>query len=353
MGLTRILLLADTHLGFDLPSRPRVERRRRGHDFFASFRRALAPALAGEADVVVHGGDLFFSSRVSAGLADDAFSELRRVADAGVPVLIVPGNHERSRIPRPLLAVHRRIHVFAEPRTVVIDSGGLCVAFAGFPYCRDGVRRQFPALLERTGYRSVRADVRLICMHHCFEGATCGNGSGRDHTFRFEDDAVRAADLPGDVAAVLTGHIHRHQVLTRDLSGRRLSAPVLYPGSTERTSFAERDEVKGVLLVELSSSGVERWRFQHLAARPMIAVDLSGPFAGPEALDRFVEDAIGASPPDAILRFRVTAPLPPRAAEILSAARLRSIAPATMNIDVRVAVGALAPAAPGGYDPRG
>ena len=42
------LFFADTHLGFDLPARPRIERRRRGPDFFANFERALAPALAGE-----------------------------------------------------------------------------------------------------------------------------------------------------------------------------------------------------------------------------------------------------------------------------------------------------------------
>jgi DNA repair exonuclease SbcCD nuclease subunit len=36
----KVLLLADTHLGFDLPSRPRSERRRRGPDFFAMTRLA-------------------------------------------------------------------------------------------------------------------------------------------------------------------------------------------------------------------------------------------------------------------------------------------------------------------------
>jgi hypothetical protein len=30
MGIIRILLMADTHLGFDLPFRPRIKRRRRG-----------------------------------------------------------------------------------------------------------------------------------------------------------------------------------------------------------------------------------------------------------------------------------------------------------------------------------
>ena len=54
----RILLLADTHLGFDLPLRPRVERPRRGADFFRNFELALRPALQGKVDLVIHGGDL-------------------------------------------------------------------------------------------------------------------------------------------------------------------------------------------------------------------------------------------------------------------------------------------------------
>ena len=50
----RILLLADTHLGFDLPVNPRVNRRRRGHDFLANYAAALQPALTGEvADITV------------------------------------------------------------------------------------------------------------------------------------------------------------------------------------------------------------------------------------------------------------------------------------------------------------
>ena len=54
MGIIRILLIADTHLGFDLPFRPRIQRRRRGLEFFANFKRALRPALNDEVDAVVH-----------------------------------------------------------------------------------------------------------------------------------------------------------------------------------------------------------------------------------------------------------------------------------------------------------
>ena len=106
----RILFLADTHLGFDLPQRPRVERCRRGPDFFRNFDLALRPALQGEVDLVVHGGDLLYRSRVKPWLVEKAVAPLLRVADRGIPVVVVPGNHERSRIPFPLLACHPRIH---------------------------------------------------------------------------------------------------------------------------------------------------------------------------------------------------------------------------------------------------
>jgi len=43
MGIIRILLMADTHLGFDLPFRPRIKRRRRGPDFFANFEPVFYP----------------------------------------------------------------------------------------------------------------------------------------------------------------------------------------------------------------------------------------------------------------------------------------------------------------------
>ena len=76
----RVLVLSDTHLGFDLPARPRVERRRRGDDFFESFERALSPAERGEADAVVHCGDLFFRSRIPAWLAERVFSRLARMS---------------------------------------------------------------------------------------------------------------------------------------------------------------------------------------------------------------------------------------------------------------------------------
>ena len=328
-----MLFVSDTHLGVDLPSRPRVERLRRGPDFFACFARALEPALRGEADVVVHGGDLLYRSRVPASLVSRALLPLLQFAQAGVPVLLLAGNHERSAIPYPLLATHPNLHVLGRPSTVVIERRGLRVAFAGFSYAR-AVRQAFPALLAATGYRRVDADARVLCIHQCVEGAVCGPPPG--FTFRDGDDVVRASDLPSDLAAVLSGHIHRHQVLRRDLRGRPLPAPVVYAGSVERTSFAERDETKGFVMATIGAGGragrLAACEFRPLPARPMHVHDVTEGH-GPD-LEREICAAIAALPPDVVLQVRVPEHL--ASAEPLRAARLRALCPATANVTVSV-----------------
>ncbi len=252
----RILLLADTHMGLDLPLRPRVERRRRGLDFLANMRRALEPALNHEADVVVHGGDLLDRGRVPTAVVEMALEPLLEAARAGVPVFLVPGNHERSRIPLHLWTAHPNLHIFHEPGTFVIQVRDCRVALSGFPFDRQA-RTTFTQRVAEAGHGIAfghvngeeDADLRLLCVHQTVEGAQVGLGN---YTFRSGADVVRGCDVPSGFAAVLSGHIHRRQVLTHDLGGQPLAAPVFYPGSVERTSFAERDEPKGYVWLEFS-----------------------------------------------------------------------------------------------------
>jgi DNA repair exonuclease SbcCD nuclease subunit len=331
----RVLLLADTHLGFDLPLKPRVERRRRGPDFLANYLRALDPAFMGDVDVVVHGGDVFHRPRVHHTLVAQAFEPLRRIAESGIPVVVVPGNHERSRIPHPRFAGHPLIHVLDRPRTVHLDLNGTRVALFGFPYERNVVRRAFPDLVKATGWHPGDADHSLLCVHHCFEGATVGPA---DFTFRRGPDVIRCRDIPAGVAAVLTGHVHRHQVLTVDLAGRPLPAPVIYPGSVERTAFAEMDERKGYVILEVDDARggatAVRWRFQEVDSRPMSVVEVRASGLDGTAITAQLDRAVERSPADAVLRIRLRGRVGRDALAALSAGRLRSRTPAGMNLEI-------------------
>jgi DNA repair exonuclease SbcCD nuclease subunit len=226
----------------------------------------LQPAFGGEVDLVVHGGDVFDHPYVGSAIGYQALEPLRRIAERGIPVAIVPGNHERSRVPHLRFATHPNVHVFDRPRTFAIDVKGVPVTLAGFPYERRNVRQHFRALVESTSWEREPDSVRLLCVHHCIEGATVGPQNFRFTTAR---DVIRINDVPPEFAAVFSGHIHRHQVLTRDLRGRRVAVPVMYPGSIERTAYAEMSEEKGYLIVEIDANTNVRWRFERLPTDPM------------------------------------------------------------------------------------
>ena len=335
MGIARVLFLADTHLGFDFPFRPRIQRRRRGFDFFENFETALKPALEAEVDCVVHGGDILYRSKVPARLVEMAFEPLKRVADKGIPVYLVPGNHERSAIPHGHLATHPLIHIFDRPRTFTFQKKGCVLALAGFPFQRTGIRKDFLHLLGQTGWRRTRADGLLLCIHQSVDGATVGPAN---YMFRYGHDVIKSNDIPSDFAAVLAGHIHRYQVLTKDLRGRPLSTPVFYPGSIERTSFAEKDEKKGYLILEFETRSpaagrLKHWKFHPLYARPMIQIELQAAAMQAEELGFWLKNSLKALPRDSIVKLKVHGKITAAIMDVLRAPHLRSLAPHTMNID--------------------
>ena len=212
----KILFIADTHLGFDLPLRPRVERRRRGTDFFNNYKIALRPALEGAVDCVVHGGDVFFRSRVHPKIVEETFAPLLEIAECGIPVFIVPGNHERSQLLVTLLESHPLLHIFDQPRTFTLRKKNLTLAFSGFPHVRGNIRDLFKENLARTDWSNYRADFRFLCMHQIVEGSQVGV---QNYTFRKGADIIPGEYIPHHFDAVLSGHIHRAQTLKTDLAG--------------------------------------------------------------------------------------------------------------------------------------
>ena len=336
MGVIRILFLADTHLGYDFPFRPRIQRRRRGPEFFANFKLALQSAVQERLDCVVHGGDLLYRSKVPPRLVAMAFDSLKKVADHGIPIYLVPGNHERSAIPHGHLAKHPRIHIFDRPRTYLLQKDANTMALSGFPFVRHKIRREFLYYLAKTGRHDVSADIQLLCIHQVIDGATVGPSG---YIFHRAPDVIHASDIPAGFDAVLTGHIHRHQVLTNDLNGNTLKAPVFYPGAIERTSFAEKDESKGYITLEFDTdcskgNRLTQWRFHELPTRPMIQLNLHPKRIKGAELRRWLENSLQGLPEDGIVKLKIHGRISQEAAEVLRAASLRAIAPPTMNIEV-------------------
>jgi DNA repair protein SbcD/Mre11 len=330
----RILLCADTHLGFDEPIRPRVARRHRGADFFANFQRVLDQARDRRVDLVIHGGDLFFRSRVPGAILDRVYRMLLGLAALDIPIVILPGNHERSVLPSSLFLSHRNIHVFTQPETKVFDFAGLKIALAGFPCARDEVRLRFRSLVAQTALAGTEADARFLCLHQTVEGAQVGPS---DYTFRGGNDVIRTADLPLEADAVLAGHIHRRQILIhRRPDGTAM--PIVYPGSIERTSFAERFEPKGYFELTVGGPGSDgrrrlKFEFVPLPARPMEDI-LLGRELDRSGLRGFLKSRLAGLDPDSVVRLGCEEGLPSEVRVAVTAELLREVCPATMSIQL-------------------
>ena len=336
MGVIRILFISDTHLGFDYPFRPRIKRRRRGIDFFNNFEQALKPAFDGLVDCVVHGGDIFYRSKVPAKLVQMSFEPLQKVADKGIPVYIVPGNHERSAIPYRILAAYPNIFIFDEPSSFVFEKYGIKLALAGFPHERENIRIKFLKILTGTKWNKTNADGYVLCCHQCIEGATVGPS---DYTFRYNHDVIKIREIPEKILCVLTGHVHRFQVIQKDLNGKKTTVPVFYPGSIERTSFAEKDEKKGYLIlhIEKNATGkteIQSWKFHELYARPMISAEISADNMNAEQFREWLKLRFKGLPTDSIVKLKIQGNMNKDTIKVLHSESLRSIIPETINMEL-------------------
>jgi DNA repair exonuclease SbcCD nuclease subunit len=243
-----VLHLTDTHLGIHRYVRGGPPRWTRADDHENSFRRALAPALREEVDLVVHTGDLFNRSRPPTRAVARAAAVLREVARR-VPVVILPGNHDRRGLRRHLPHPDPGLRVVDRPTRVVV--AGLALAAVPFLRTAEG--------WAEGARRAVGPGADLLLAHQAFHGARVPG-----LTFRVgaQRDTVGAAHLPRGVTHVLCGHIHPRQVL------RVGAAEVVHPGSTERAAFSERAETKGYALWTVDSR--VSWRFVDLPSRPML-----------------------------------------------------------------------------------
>lgn len=294
----RILHVADSHIGADLPRR-RGARPRRGDDFVASYRRALRSAVDCDVDLVIHAGDVFDAPDPGDGAIVAAAEPLLALASAGIPVVIVPGNHERSALPQTLLLAHPLIHVIHEPRTILLRCGGQRVAIAGIPCLRRQPTERFAAALESTAWQQAAGDVNILVVHQAFDGARCGPANFR---FRAGEDVIPLHAVPPAFHYVAAGHIHRHQSLA---GGPHGETPLVYAGSPDRISFAEVDEPKGAVLVEFGASAA-RPRFLEHAVRAMAAVPLDVSGLQRAGVVARVLHALAALPADAVVQVRLT-----------------------------------------------
>ncbi|WP_406379727.1 exonuclease SbcCD subunit D [Streptomyces sp. NBC_01618] len=254
----RILHTSDWHLG---RSFHRVSLREAQAAYLDHL---VATVRAHEVDVVLVAGDVYDRAvppLFAVELFDDA---LHRLAAAGVPTVMISGNHDSARRLGvgagliELAGIHLRTDPVRCATPVVLRDAHGDVAFYGLPYLEPAlVKDVFKA--ERAGHEAVltaamdrvRADLasrsdttRSVVLAHAFVAGGEPSDSERDITVGGVA-AVPAGVFDG-IDYVALGHLHGCQTVTER---------VRYSGSPLAYSFSESAHRKTMWLIDLDASG--------------------------------------------------------------------------------------------------
>jgi len=291
----RLLHLADVHFGMENYGRldAATGLNRRLLDFSRSVHHAIDYALAHGVHLAIFAGDIYKHRDPDPSWQREFAVCVRKLTDAGVPVVILVGNHD---LPNTIGKAHA-VEIFATlglPGVTVIGQPGLHlldtpvgrVQVVGLPY----ITRSF--LLSREEYKDQAIeDVNRLLVEKAEEilrqfstqvdpalpAILTVHGSVANAILSSEQSIMMVGHDPilplstlinpvWDYVAL--GHIHRHQDLHQGAQ-----PPVVYAGSVERIDFGEEREEKGFVWAQVDK-GHTTYEFVPVPARRFVTLRL-------------------------------------------------------------------------------
>jgi DNA repair protein SbcD/Mre11 len=289
----RLLHAADIHIGMENYGKlnPQTGLSTRLEDFCATFDEAVDRAIAEPVDLVVLAGDIYKTRDPTPTHQREFAARIRRLIDAGIPIFIVPGNHD---IP---LSSSRAtsVDVF---RTLELPGVTVARAIGRWTLQTKAGPIQALALpwltrsqvLTREDYKNktieelnmAMVELAVQKLHELaaeLDPAIPSILVGHAHVYGARVGAERLllmgidplldcsalTSLP-NLDYIALGHIHKHQALSV------AHPPVVYPGSINRVDFSEEDEEKGFVLASVER-GSTTWEFVPVHARPFLTIE--------------------------------------------------------------------------------
>ncbi len=353
----KFLHSGDWHLGKNLRAQPRRD------EYEDALNELLEIARREQVDCLLVAGDVFDSTTPPPEAEELLFSFLRELFGAGIPAVIIGGNHDH---PKRLAAVSRvleLVNVHLRAQAVVPESGGhvrvpsrdgseaATIAVLPWVHERDVIR--WESLLGGESHQEYadgvatmashltaafpRDTVNVLLSHMMVDGAQVGGGERELHLGAVY--AVKPQALPASANYIALGHLHRPQDVPAP-------SPARYAGSLLQLDFGERGQEKSVVIVEAHPG-----RPAHIETVPLSAGrrlrDLEGTLAelqtqAAEVGDDYLRVRVLLDGPVPGLRRQVRELLP-NALEVIpvypererteSAERLRSLSPEQLLAD--------------------
>lgn len=260
----RIVHTSDWHTGAPLRSIDRTGE-------VAAALDAMARYIEHEAvDLVLMTGDIFHAFTPSAEAERVVFQFLKRLGAAGVPSVVIAGNHDSAQRVQAWaqLAELASVHAFGTPRPP--DRGGVVeirtksdelAVVAPVPFATPMhlvtaldlakgdaepaslYRDMLTDLIDLLAARFRPDAVNLLAAHAHLEGAVLAKRTLERHVVLGEQWAVTGQSIPSTAQYVALGHIHQPQQVPA-------RAPTVYAGSVLQLDFGEAGEEKSFVVVD-------------------------------------------------------------------------------------------------------
>ena len=224
-------------------------------------------ALEEDAGALLLAGDIFDGDWPHYGTGVHFVSEMARLREAGIPVVIVAGNHDAESKLTKSLRLPDNVHVLDthKPQTVIFEEAGLAVHGQGYAT---------PAVLEdlSAGYPAPLAGMINVGLLHT-------SADGRPGHERYAPCSVSGLQQRGyDYWAL--GHVHHREVLSTE-------PPIVFPGNLQGRGLRETGP-KGATMIELSHDRLVtlEHRVLDVVRWDLIEVDATGCVGRDDACER-------------------------------------------------------------------
>ena len=266
LASVKILHTADWHAGRSLHGvdrTPEVE---------AALQEIAELAVRERVDLILVAGDLFDSKNPSAAAEEAVFGFFLLTGRAGIPSVVIAGNHDSPARLDAVGGILKLAHVRAVGRPLVAGQGGTFelwiagerVRVAALPFIserrivkvqelltgdagqhREGYRQGMRKLIGNLTQDFTPDAINLLLLHTTMEGATLANS---EYVFHSTESYTLSPDLLPEAASyVALGHMHKSQPVPGFAASR-----ARYSGSILQLDFGEQGDDKGVLLLNVA-----------------------------------------------------------------------------------------------------
>lgn len=295
MRPVRIAHLSDTHLGYRAfyKADPQTGRNQRSVDVERAYETVISDILTRNVDLVIHSGDVFHHTRPTYAAMRAFVRQTRRLEEAGLPVLVIAGNHDTPRLRASgsvfsvleLALPKVRFVTGYDQETIPYESLNLVVCAVPHGRLAEPVP---PTVFPEPGAINVLVTHGLV-----------PNLELRGRQRELGEEELTEVMLDPEFDYIALGHYHKAMKPRQN---------AWYAGSTERMGWGDERVQPGYWLVDLSGPGqppeVTRVPIETRPMRTLPSVNGEG-YDARDIADRVLKMLEDLGQPDAIARVEL------------------------------------------------